>query len=88
MAVVQVASSGRTRDPFLEACTRNIWLITATHDIDLVVKHIQGTKNVLADTLSRIYSAKGISQDLFQMLKDSCTWEDIHHSLFHLSYLI
>ena len=88
MAVVQVASSGRTRDPFCGACIRKIWFITATHDIDLEVKHIQGTKNVLADALSRIYSDKGISQDLFQMLKDSYTWYDIHHSLFHLSYLI
>ena len=88
MAVVQVASSGRTRDPFLGACIRNIWLITATHDIELEVKHIQGNKNVLADALSRIYSDKGISQDLFQRLKESYTWQDVHHSLFHLSYLI
>ena len=75
-------------DPFLGVCIRNIWLITAIHDIDLEVKHIQGTKNVLADVLSRIYSDKGISQNLFQMLKDSYIWEDTHHSLFHLSYLI
>ena len=88
MAVVQVASSGRTRDPFLGACIRNIWLITATHDIELEVKHIQGNKNVLGDALSRIYSDKGISQDLFQRLKEPYTWQDVCHSLFHLSYLI
>ena len=83
MAVVQVASSWRTRDPFLGACIHNIWLITAIHDIDLEVKHIRGTKNVLADALSRIYSDKDINQDLFQMLKESYTWQDVHHSLFH-----
>ena len=88
MAVVQVASSGRTKDPFLGACIRNIWLITATHDIELEVKHIQGTKNVLADALSRIYSDKGIGHDLFQMLKKSYIWQDLARSLFHLSYLI
>ena len=65
MAVVQVASSGRTRDPFWGACIRNIWLITATHDIDLEIKHIQGTKNVLADALSSRYADKGISQNLY-----------------------
>ena len=88
MAVVQVASSGRTKDPFLGACIRNIWLITATYDIELEIKHIQGSKNILADALSRIYSDKGINYDLFQMLKKSCVWEEVHHSLFHLSYLV
>ena len=86
--VVQVASSGRATNPFLCACIRNIWLLTTIHDIDPDVKHVLVTKNVLADALSRIYSDKDINQDLFQILKDSYTWEDIHHSLFHLSYLI
>ena len=88
MAVVQVASSGRTKDPFLGACIRNIWLITATLDIELEIKHIQGSKNILADALSRIYSDKDINYDLFQMLKESYTWDEVHHSLFHLSYLM
>ena len=88
MAVVQVASSGRTKDPFLGACIRNIWLITATLDIELEIKHIQGSKNILADALSRIYSDKGIIYDLCQMLKESYTWDEVHHSLFHLSYLM
>ena len=73
MAVVQMASSGRTKDLFLGACIRNIWLITATHNIELEIKHIQGSKNILADALSRIYSDKGINYDLFQMLKESYT---------------
>ena len=42
MAVVQVLSSGRTKDPFLGACARNIWLIAATNDIDLGYVHFQG----------------------------------------------
>ena len=52
MAVVQVLSSGRTKDPFLGACIRNIWLIAAINDIDLDYMHIQGKLNCVADLLS------------------------------------
>ena len=55
MAVVQVVESGKTRDIFLNACIRKIWLITATHDIELQIKHIEGKKNTRADALSRIF---------------------------------
>ena len=88
MAVVQVASLGRARDPILGACMRNIFLFTAIRDIELQVKHVQGTKNGVADALSRIYSDKGKNQELFQMLKDSYTSENTHHSLYDLFYLI
>ena len=43
-AVVEVLSSGKARDQILAMCTRNVWLLTATYNIDLLVSHIQGTK--------------------------------------------
>ena len=49
-AVVQVVDNGRTRDLFLAACIRNIWLLTAKWDIDLKVVHIPGKNNSQADT--------------------------------------
>ena len=52
LAVVQVVTSGKTKDSFLNACLRNIWLVTATYDIDLLIDHIQGSKNIIADSLS------------------------------------
>ena len=58
LAVVQVVTSSKTKDSFLNACLRNIWLVTASYDIDLSIDHIQGTKNVIADALSRIFSQK------------------------------
>ena len=42
LAVVQVVRTGKTRDNMLSLCLRNIWLITAAHDIDLRIDHIQG----------------------------------------------
>ena len=53
MAVVEVLRSGRARDPILATCARNIWLLTAIFNIQLMVNHIPGVKNELADLLSR-----------------------------------
>ena len=53
LAVVQVLNSGRGRDDFLLAVSRNIWLELALHNIDLEMQHVPGTENVTADLLSR-----------------------------------
>ena len=52
-AVVSVLSTGRTRDPYLSACARNIWYCAASHDIDMQYIHIPDKKNVVAGLLSR-----------------------------------
>ena len=52
-AVVTVLRSGKTRDAFLAASARNIWYLTALHDIDLQFTHIRGASNQLADILSK-----------------------------------
>ena len=53
LAVVQVSKSGRTKDPFLAACARNIWFWAARFDVDMRYDHIQGVNNRVADLLSR-----------------------------------
>ena len=53
MAVVEVLQAGKARDQTLATCARNIWLICALYNIDLIVVHIPGKQNVLADLLSR-----------------------------------
>ena len=58
LAVVQVVTTSKTKDSFLNACLRNIWLVTASYDIDLSIDHIQGTKNIIADAQSRILFSK------------------------------
>ena len=52
-AVVQVLSTGKTRDPFLAACSRNVWQMAAADDIDLTYVHVLGKNNQVADLLSR-----------------------------------
>ena len=39
-SVVQVILSGKTKDPFLALCIRNIWLLAAFNDVELQVRHI------------------------------------------------
>ena len=41
-AVVSVLRSGRTRDPYLGACARNIWYVSPLTDMDLQYAHIRG----------------------------------------------
>ena len=52
-AVVTVLRSGRTRNPYLGACARNIWYVSALADIDLHYDHVRGLDNGVADLLSR-----------------------------------
>ena len=86
-SVVQVIMSGKTKDPFLALCIRNIWLLTAYNDIDLLVRHIPGIDNTLADTLSRIHSPKSVNNKVLQDLLDNYQWECIPLSYFDLIFL-
>ena len=53
MAVAQICTNGYTRDMVLATYVRNMWLLTAKYDIELVVQHVEGKNNVIADVLSR-----------------------------------
>ena len=85
LAVVQVVKSSKTKDKFLAACIRNIWLISASNDIEIVIEHIEGKKNVLADLLSRLHSPAGVSNTLLTLLNQKYTWEKVNISKFDLN---
>ena len=53
LAVVEVLNSGRSRDHTLATCARNIWLLSAMYNFEIMVHHIPGKSNVTADLLSR-----------------------------------
>ena len=52
-AVVEVLITGLTKDPFLATCDRNIWLITAILNIEIIVIYFPGKNNHTAELLSR-----------------------------------
>ena len=84
-SVVQVIMSVKTKDPFQAVCIRNIWMLTAHNDIELLVRHIPGVNNTIADTLSRIYSPKSVNNEVLQDLLENYQWEIVLHSYFDLS---
>ena len=51
--VVYVLNLGKTRDLILAAIFRNIQFFLATYNIEIVVKHIPGKINIVADLLSK-----------------------------------
>ena len=53
LAVVEILSLGKARDSIMATCARNIWLLAAMYNINLVVTHIRGRDNCVADLLSR-----------------------------------
>ena len=52
LPVVEVIRTGKARDQILAACARNIWLLSAVYNIRLIVSHITGQDNNIADLLS------------------------------------
>ena len=49
---VQVINSHHSHSPLLQQCLRILWLICATHDLDLQAEHLPGFLNPYADLLS------------------------------------
>ena len=53
-AVVYVLNSGHTQHLTLVAITRNVAMLTAKKDIDLIIVHIPSKDHTVADHLSRL----------------------------------
>ena len=86
-AVVQVLNSGRTRDPFLATCARNIWQEAAIRDIELKYVHIMGKQNKVADLLSRWENTVAQYQFL-NALVENPVWVKMGSELLELIYEI
>ena len=67
-AVVSVLGSGHTRDMTLAAIARNINMITAFNDIELITVHIQGKLNIIADTLSRLSISPALIHKIHELV--------------------
>ena len=86
MAVVCSLNSGHSWDPFLGTVARNIWLVTATHNIDLGVQHIPGKSNGLADALSRWYGGELHHSTVSELLR--CKWCSVSEEILQLNHII
>ena len=52
-AAVEVLNKGKTRDPFLQACLREIEFVAANGEWEIRARHIPGVDNRIPDLLSR-----------------------------------
>ena len=87
MAVVEVLQKGRARDATLALMARNVWLICALFNIQLLVCHIPGKDNILADLLSRWqFSATNYAQ--FLEILPQPIWVQTHIELTRLNHNI
>ena len=87
LTVVEVLDSGKTRDHFLALCARNVWLISAMFNIQLVFSHIPGKNNHIADLLSRLTITINPEQNLKQLLPQFI-WINTHIDLTALNHNI
>ena len=85
LAVVEVLTSGKTKDTFLATFARNVWLICAIFNIQIRVWHIPGKSNHIADLLSRWTIVKDPLHKPNQLLPQFI-WVNTHIDLLKLNH--
>ena len=83
LAAVQVLTSGKTRDPFLAACARNVWMVAAQADIQVKYSHIPGSKNEVADILSR-WTNSDAQISFLHCKVENPVWMHIPENILHI----
>lgn len=81
---VSVLSSGRSRDSYLLACAREVWLICAQKNISLLVEHKAGVLLQDADSLSREHLSAQFKAKVEKIAK-SHTRLNVSQELFNLT---
>ena len=87
MAAVEVLQKGRARDATLALMARNVWLICALFNIQILVCHIPGKDNTLADLLSRWQFSSENHRRLLEILPQP-VWVQTHLGLTLLNHEI
>ena len=87
MAVVEVLTTGKTRDVTLATCARNLWLIAALYNIDFTFSHIPGVENTVADLLSCWNNDPHQIQKLEKLVPQPI-WIDTHIDLTLLNHVV
>ena len=86
-SVVHTLNSGRGRDPFLLALSRNIWRLAAQNDIEINFFHVSGKVNTTADLLSRWESTANASQRLWDLIPQP-KWTTVYVNNAFIDYTI
>ena len=87
LAVVEVLNSWKSRDETLATCARNIWMLSAMCNFDIILFHIPGRDNTIADLLSRWTNSYQDNEKLYQLVP-AATWIYTNIELTFLNYII
>ncbi len=68
IATVCTLQNNRARCNTLLACAREIWRVTAAHQVQLRVSHIMGSSNETADILSRAHLSPKYHDELQKLI--------------------
>ena len=90
LGVVQVVKTSKPKNSFLALCVRNgilrnLWLLAASFDIELHIDHIPGCKNMIADTLSRVYSDNLVNPKKLADIELNYVWDRVPARYFDLN---
>ena len=84
---VTVLNTGKSHDPFLQACLREICMLAAHHELEIRAVHLPGVDNRLPDLLSRWFISRKYRDEFFQLTSHlsvkECLIED---DMFHFSH--
>lgn len=72
---VLAINSGRSRVLGMHLCLREIWFLTARHDLEICAKHIPGLDNSIADHLSRWHLSPTHQTRFSELTADTHTLE-------------
>ena len=86
-ASVCVLNTGKSRDPFLQACLREICFLAATNEFEVRAVHLAGAENRLPDLLSRWHLSTHYQQQFLQLTAQSAAKQVlIDDNLFRFSH--
>ena len=70
MSAMYALNTGKTKDPILQACARELFLIAALQELDITITHVPGVTLVLADALSRCHENRKLGQLASQLIAE------------------
>ena len=86
-AVVDVLTCGRARDSIMATCARTVWPLAAMFNVNIIVSHIRGLDNSIADLLSRWHLTEDNVKKLHSSV-DNPVWVDTHMDITLLNHEI
>jgi hypothetical protein len=87
-AAVSILQTSKGSDKVLQVIARNIWLLSASYDINLICEHIPGESNEIADLLSRWHSHRAPVAKLYQLINDKPEWYFVEANYLLLDWII